>query len=251
MIKTIGIDKSSYENIIAKCPCCGHECIFNRASELNTFDPIGGLDVSCLNEMCNKKFRLVGDTINQRHEMLIYDCYELLDRKHYMNCILNLCQAYEVFFSLFLRVKFIYKPFAADQNRNIDDLNRLSKIFSKKINKYTFEPMRSLFLIKIIDQHSPLDLIISEKSIENFPEKPTVPKNSELKLINDPELAKLLMNLKTTKINSLRNSVVHKCAYRPTRIEAEKALVETRSILFPLTKRLELHDDINMYIVSS
>ena len=94
--------RPSYENFVADCPLCGHECIFNRASDLHTFEPIGGLNVTCLNGLCAKTFRLVSDSVNERHEMLIYDCYELLERKHYMNCILSLAQAYEVFFSLFL-----------------------------------------------------------------------------------------------------------------------------------------------------
>lgn len=90
--------RTDYENFVAVCPSCGHECIFNRASDLCTFEPIGELNVSCLNEECRKPFRLVGDSVNEPHEMLIYDCYELLEHKHYMNCILSLAQAYEVFF---------------------------------------------------------------------------------------------------------------------------------------------------------
>ena len=36
--------------------------------------------------------------------------------------------------------------------------------------------------------------------------------------------------------------------YRPKRDEAENALQEARSILFPLTWRLNLHDDVNLYL---
>ena len=72
--------RPSYENFVADCPWCGYECIFNRASDLHTFEPIGGLNVTCLNGLCAKTFRLVSDSVNERHEMLIYDCYELLVR---------------------------------------------------------------------------------------------------------------------------------------------------------------------------
>jgi len=41
---------------------------------------------------------------------------------------------------------------------------------------------------------------------------------------------------------------VHKQAYRPTREETEAALEEARSVLFPLTSRLGLYDDINWYL---
>ena len=52
----------------------------------------------------------------------------------------------------------------------------------------------------------------------------------------------LLKALRATTINTLRNQVVHKRAYRPTREEAESALEETRSIIFPLTQRLGLYE---------
>jgi hypothetical protein len=50
-----------------------------------------------------------------------------------------------------------------------------------------------------------------------------------------------------TNIHGLRNSVVHKQAYRPTYEEARRALDEARDILFPLGLRLELRDDPNWY----
>ena len=113
--------RPSYENFVAECPWCRRESIFNRASDLKTFEPIAGRDVSCLNAACGKLFRILGDSVNSPHEMLIFDCYELLDRKHYMNAVLSLAQAYETFFSLFFRVE--YKPFGADP-----DLDRLNKL---------------------------------------------------------------------------------------------------------------------------
>ena len=114
-IPFVRIERVSYENINATCPCCGYKCIFNRISDLCTTDPIGSREVHCLNKECDKLFRIGGDSANERHEMLIFDCYELLDRKQYMHCILNLATAYEMFFSLFLRVKLVHKPFKADR----------------------------------------------------------------------------------------------------------------------------------------
>src|SRR5260221_158441 len=99
--------RSSYENFVAQCPCCGKDCIFNRASDLHTLEPIAGLDVSCQSDDCRKPFRSVGDSVNSAHEMLILDCYELIEAKHYMAVILSLTQAYEVFFSLFFRVELL------------------------------------------------------------------------------------------------------------------------------------------------
>ena len=63
---------------------------------------------------CGKLFRLISDSVNERHEQLLFDCYELLERKHYMNCIISVTQSYEMFFGLYLRVAFLYRPFSSD-----------------------------------------------------------------------------------------------------------------------------------------
>ena len=239
--------RTSYENFVAECPSCGHECIFNRASDLCTFEPIAGLNVSCQSEKCHKPFRLVSDSVNERHEMLIHDCYELLERKQYMNCILNLALAYETFFSLFLRVELLYKPFAVDPGQ-LDRLNLLSKKLENKIKRYTFHPMRALFLWQITKQRSAATFDEAEEIIKAFPGDSKSPEDSEIEALSDAKLIPLLKALRDTTIHELRNNVVHKQAYRPTREEVKDSLKETRSILFPLTNRLRLHDDPNLYL---
>src|SRR6266498_3552998 len=115
--------RTSYENFVAQCPWCGHESIFDRATDLKELSPIAFRPVSCLSLVCEKPFNINGDSVNSAHEMLVFDRYELLQLKHYMNCILTLAQAYAVFFSLFLRAGLLYKPFAADPDKDIDQLN--------------------------------------------------------------------------------------------------------------------------------
>ena len=242
--------RTSYENFVVECPLCGHECIFNRASDLCTFESIAGLNVSCLNEKCGKLFRLIGDSVNERHEMLIFDCYELLERKQYMNCVLNLALAYETFFSLFLRVELLYKPFAADPDQ-LDRLNLLSKKLENKIKRYTFSRMRALFLWQITKQHSAATLEEAEEIIEAFPDCPKDPKDGEIEALSDTKLIPLLKALRDTTIHELRNRIVHKQADRPTREEVKDSLKETGSILFLLTHHLRLHDEPNWYMAHS
>lgn len=240
--------RASYENLVADCPWCGKESIFNRASDLATFEPIGGRDVSCQSADCHKRFRIVGDSVNSAHEMLIFDCYDLLERKHYMNCILSLTLAYEVFFSPFFRVELLYKPFAADPDQDLADLNRLSEELREKLQKHTFARMRALFLQHIVNGPSSKDLADAAAVIAGLPDNPGDPKDTAIESLGDAKLVPLLKALKATSINTLRNRVVHKQAYRPTRAEVEAALQETRSILFPLTSHLQLYDEINWYM---
>ncbi len=240
--------RASYENFVAECPCCGKESIFNRASDLGTFEPIAGRGVSCLSQDCGKPFRIVGDSVNSAHEMLVFDCHELVQQKHYMNSILTLAQAYEVFFSLFHRVELLFRPFSADPSRDVDTLSRLSKKLEKKVRKHTFVPLRALFLRRILAGKRPANLREAEAAIKALPDHPKEPSLRELDAIPDDRLRKLAKTLKQTTIHELRNQVVHKAAYRPTRKEAESALKETRAILLPLTRQLRLHDYLSWYM---
>jgi len=240
--------RTSYENFAAECPWCGKESIFNRASDLCTLEPIAGRDVSCQSSDCGKPFRIVGDSVNNRHEMLIFDCYELIERKHYMNSILSLALACEVFFSLYFRVELLYKPFAADRDQDLAELNRISKELHDKIKKHTFARMRALFLECVVTGHPPKDLVEAKAKVAALPDKPKDPKDADIESVADTTLVPLLKALKASDINTLRNNVVHKQAYRPTREEVAAALNETRSILFPLTSHLQLYDDVNWYM---
>jgi hypothetical protein len=243
------IKRASYENVMADCPWCDRESTFNRASDLCTFELIAGRDVSCQSIDCGKLFRIVSDSVNPPHEMLIFDCHELVERKHYMNCILSLTQAYEVFFSLFFRVELLYKPFWADPNRECDALNELAEELHKEIKNHTFHRMRKLFLQHMVNRHSPKDLAEAKRVVAALPKKPSDPADADIENLGDAKLVPLLKALRDTTIHKLRNNIVHKQAYRPTREEAEEAFKDTKAILFPLAHYLDLRDgDINSYM---
>mgnify|MGYP001576178706 CR=1 FL=1 len=239
--------RTSYENFTAQCPWCGVESVFNRASDLKSFEPIGHRTVDCLNASCQKPFNIGGDSVNSAHETLVFDCHELLEQKHYMNCILTLAQAYEVFFNLYFRVELLYKPFAADEDTDIDELNRLSIALADKIKRHTFGPMRALFLQHITSHVQVKTLAEADAAIAALADQPRDPIDSRLESLGDSKLVTLLKGVKTTNITTLRNRVVHKRAYRPTRTEAQAALEETRSVLLPLGAHLKLYDEINWY----
>ena len=242
--------RTSYENFAAVCPCCGKCSIFNRVSDLKECDPIAFKTVQCLSPSCSKPFNINGDSVNAAHEMLVFDCHELLRQKHYMNCIITLAQAHEVFFSLFLRVELLYKPFAKDDGRDIDRLNRLSEQLAEKVKNHTFAPMRALFLRQLVSGPRLASLSEAEAAILRLPERPTDPADSDLEKVGDPALVDLLKALKRTTIHEVRNRVVHKRAYRPSRDEAKSAFKSARKLLFPLTHRLGLHDEINWYLAN-
>ena len=243
--------RAGYENVEANCPLCKQECIFNRASDLCTFEPIAGSDVSC--DICGRSFRLTGDTVNERHEILIYECHDLLKKKRYISCILNICQAYEMFFGLYMRAILLYEPFLSNSGNSsiaLLTLNELFQNFENAIKSFGFDRMRGCFLRLCIETNRPSNVAEAGNFIRKLGSKlpKGLPKDCELKSVRDAALQGLLLRVKKSTVNELRNRVVHEMGYRPKREEAEGAWQEARSVLLPLTNRLKLRDDINLYL---
>ena len=67
-------------------------------------------------------------------------------RSHYSYCILNLAQAYEVFFSHYLRVELLYKSFSLRDDPDLVQLNRVSKLLFEAIKTHAFEKLRAIFV---------------------------------------------------------------------------------------------------------
>ena len=246
-MKLSEIKSSGYVNVVVDCPLCHHEITFNRVSDLDTFKPISGANVFC--PECKGEFWINGDSVNERHEAIVFDCHDLLRTKRYMNCILNVCQAYEMFFSLYLRVNLLYLPFGSnfrEDSNALRKLNELSDQLSNRTEKFGFVKMRKIFLRLAIEPKRPSDLDESRRYINEISDY-TLPKDAELKMWPDKRIAIFLIRVKETQINKLRNDVVHKKGYRPKNSEAEHALNEARAVLFPLTSLLNLHDDVNWY----
>jgi hypothetical protein len=239
----------SYENIVAVCPFCGERNTFNRVSDLNDLNPIASKEVQCSNNNCKMKFRINGDIINQPYELLIFDCYKLIQDKRYSYCILNLAQSFEMFFALYLRVEVLYKPFAQEGLYDYGYLNKVNDKLEKKIKDLTFSGMRALFLNHII-----VTRILMKRNAASLHESETIlsqlttndPNRDVLSQVNDPKLAQLLIQVSQTKIGEKRNKVVHKSGYRPSLIEVEESLSETQKILYGILSIFGfLVDDIN------
>ncbi len=239
--------ETSYENFVAICPICGFRNIFNRVSDLKEVEPIAFKQVAC--EDCGKPFNINNDSINAAYEMLVYDCYNLMKEKHYCYCILNLAQAYEVFFSHYLRVELLYKPYWRSEDRNLDQLNRVSNLLFETIKNYTFAPLRSICINWVLSSRTVATLDESESLLNELNDLVGEPPDEKIADLKDKPLSELLLSLKKTKIGELRNQVVHKIAYRPTVEKVEASLEETRSILFPLASHLKVQaEDINSYV---
>ncbi len=236
---------ATYENVIADCPHCGFECIFNRVSDLKDSEPIGHARVRCERPECGKVFDILGDTIGTRFEMLLYDCPALLERKQYMACVLNVAQAHECFFYAYLRSELLFRPFASSEP-DLDLLNRLSIQLDWQLERQSLSRMRNIFFQCIIIP-TPASLADAEPRIRGLRKSAEVPANSvNLAGVGDGSMEADLDRLRQTRIGDLRNEVVHKIAKRPTRDEAERAYDDGQALV-GLGLMFGVYEDINIY----
>jgi hypothetical protein len=201
--------------------------------------------------MCGSDFIIKGDIINPAWQMLILDCETLKTQKRYMYCILNLAQAFEMYFGLYFRVKFLYKPYAHEQLHDIKHLNRETDSLFENTKECTYVCLRNMFINSILQNHRCSTLSESELEIKRLLSMTDDPSKSAISDFSDPKWPSVLLRLKECNIGTLRNAVVHKYGYRPNIEQVEKAIEETASILYAIDHRLGvLVDDVNYYCAS-
>lgn len=239
----------NYENFIATCPHCGFQNIFNRVSDLKTVEPIGFKQVTCLKSSCKKQFNINGDLVSENYEYLIMDCYDLLKNKRYMYCILNLCQACEMFFVRAIEVKLIYQPFKDKVfPDDCDQFNDLCKKLHTKIKDYCFKGLQNVFFDLYLNDKA----FQSLKNIEDYINtidcrKNKTPQNAEIKSYPNIKARELFKKLELTEINKLRNDVVHKYGYRPDKLLVEENLENIKEVIFGLVGMFQI-EHISSYL---
>ena len=242
----------TYENFWAQCPTCKRWNTFNRASDIGSFQLVTNMAVKCEYPDCQQQFTIRGDWINPAWQMLILDCEDLKSHKYYSYCILNLAQAFEMFFALYLRVHFLYKPYARENPDTLDEFNKCSLLLYDTTRKYSYSKMRNIFLNLILSGTKYETLAKSTVGISQLCSITTEPSDDAIRALQESEMSNSLLKLKQCDVSNLRNDVVHKRGYRPTLTEVETALDETSTILNKLNRLLgQPTDEIHFYSESA
>jgi hypothetical protein len=223
------IQNPDYETVTAECEHCGSLRVYNRIDDIGEPGPYDGRYIECL--VCQRQFRISGDTINPAYELLISSAREHFGTKRYMQCVALLAQAWELFFSLFLYSNYLYRPYfvaSPELSPNVEYFNQLSSQLYDATRAYTFLPLRNALTNTVIKHVHPQTLQECETAIarivdENFGANP---KPADIEMVPHVEERNLLNQLQLLKVGSLRNVVVHQHARRPRRAEVEECLEE-------------------------
>ena len=236
------IQNASYETVTAECEHCGTHCIFSRLDDIGELGPYAGRYVVCYE--CNKWFRIYGDTINPAYELFIFEAYDCFASKRYMPCVVNLAQAWEVFFSIFVASNFIYRPFFESLESDLDLawLNRQHSQLYEATKKFTFTPLRNLLTNTVVKKLYPATLQEGEEAIQKIKTERLGenPKKKSIEEFYDAEVRDILDRLQFLQVGTLRNKVIHQQAYRPRRAEVEDCLHGEIALLYHVKRRLSI-----------
>lgn len=232
----------NYETVGATCDHCQAPCIFSRIDDFGETMPISGRRVVCFR--CGKEFWISGDTMNTAYQFLIDDAEDHFRRKRYMPAIASLAQAWEVFFATCALSTYIYRPFfaAAPADRDLDELNRLFRELHDMIKPFTWFPMRNVVLNMLLVEPRPDTMVDAATHMTQLSAFGNEPSPKTIAAVLDTRKREALEGLTGLTVGRLRNNVVHKHAYRPTRAEVEPCLTSEISILYRVKGRLGVGD---------
>lgn len=232
----VHIIKADYETVTAECPSCQTTSVYSRVSDIGDVGPYAGRDISCLS--CGHDFWISMDRVGPLYQMFIHAAEEHFEQKHYMLTVASLGQAWEVFFLTYARSIFLYRPFFAATSReeSIEEFNAVAATLDTAINKFTFSPLRNLLIWTTIKHIRPTTLAESTETIalivpDRLFERP---KPELINSLSDRELSTSLQQLCRLTIAELRNDVVHKYAFRPSRFKTERCLKEEIEFMYSI-----------------
>lgn len=236
------IIEANYETVTVTCDRCQAMCIFSRIDDLAETMPISGRRVRCFE--CGEEFWINGDTVSSPYEFLIADAREHFRAKRYMPAIASLAQAWEVFFAACAVSTYVFRPFfaASPMDRDVDELNSLHRQLYQEIRSFTWFPMRNLALNMLLRDPQPSNATEAATHIAQLRSFGNQPSPMQVTAIVDVRLRETLEALSDLRIGRLRNHVVHKHAYRPTRAEVEPCMTSEISTLYRVKHRLGVGD---------
>lgn len=231
------IDQGDYENIYVECPV-GHPNIYNRVTDLRTTDPIPSMQgLTCEHEGCGVAFDISGDRVVRIKYRWFLDIKDTaFKQKRYRDCVWAICQAAESFF------------YQAIVNKEIDR-NPVYRDSTGSMDLQRSNQARSNHKIPVKGEQKPMRVVTYGPLMTYFTEIYKTdclnsPYDTSRKMKQDKRQWAFDV-IERSDIGTMRNQVVHKYAYRPTRSEVEKYDEFIRALMW-LEKYLNIKDSLGV-----
>lgn len=227
------IDQGDYENVYVRCPV-GHPNIYNRVTDLRTTDPIPSMQgLICEYKGCEVVFNISGDRVMRLKYRWFLDIKDTeFKQKRYRDCIWDICQAAESFFYQAIVNKEIDRNLLYRDSTGSIDLQRSNQA---RINhKITVENKQRSMKSATYNHLRTYFIEIYKTDCLNSPY------DTSRKMKQDKRQWAFDV-IERSDIGTMRNQVVHKYAYRPTRSEVEKYDEFIRALMW-LEKYLNIKD---------
>lgn len=166
----------------------------------------------------------------------MFEAHGFWKQKHYIQCIVTSVLAIESFMVAVVNTRLLYRPFP--NQRELPFFNELSKSLYERTRRHAFARMRNLLLMVVVDRLAPTNLDEARRIIISLPDRPSGVRRERIVLETTGTLQRNLLRLHDTKCHELRNLVVHKHAYRPTKLQAARVHVAARWIVYGLKNDL-------------
>jgi hypothetical protein len=212
-------DLSGYENLVGTCRLCDTEIIVNRATDLRGTYPSSRVIFKCPN--CGRGLRPGGDIANHPVDQFIYDAYEPMRKRRYMQAVLLTAQSLELALSMCVRQAILANLPTPNRLRKTSPILKVAVTLNATLDQLTLEPLRKV-VANLAFKARPTTIQEALDAIAAFDKlRKKQPKDSEIAGLTDTDLQEAVGRLVgIPNFVKLRNKVVHE-ALRPTQSQAE------------------------------
>jgi RNase P subunit RPR2 len=212
-------DRSGYENLVGTCRSCDTEIIVNRATDLRGTYPSSHVIFKCPN--CGRQARPSGDIANHPVDQFVYDAYEPMRNRRYMQAVLLIAQSLEVALSMCVRQVILTKLPKPKRLRKTSPFLKVGVALDKTLDTLTLGTLR-IIVANLAFEASPTsipDALTAIKGLDKLRGK--LPTDTDIAGLADPDLQEAVGRLVgIPTFVKLRNKMVHE-ALRPTQHQAE------------------------------
>lgn len=196
--------------------------IVNRATELRHTYPSAGVVFECPN--CGRRVRAGDDIANHPVEQFIYDAYEPMRKRRYMQVVLLTAQSLELTLAMCVRHAILVKLPKPKRLRKASPILKVGAALDTALDDLTLGALRKV-VANLAFKPNPTSIIDALDAVKGLNKlRGGLPTDAEITGLTDADLREAVGGLVgIPNFVTLRNKLVHK-ALRPTQNQAEWCL---------------------------